>query len=224
MTHSPHAAMLFAAGFGTRMKHLTKDRPKPMIPVAGRPLIDHTIDLARDAGIETLVANLHYLPDVLADHLSPQGVKLSWEQPDILDTGGGLRKALPLLGNDPVITMNTDAIWSGPNPVKLLLNAWNPATMDGLMMCVPVSETTGRGLDLDSEGRMSWGGPLTYAGIQIIKTDLLEAIEERQFSLHLLWNQMEARGTLHGLTYPGRWCDVGHPDGIALAESLIADV
>lgn len=228
MTRTPHAAMLFAAGFGTRMKHLTKDRPKPMIPVAGRPLIDHAIDLARDAGVETLVANLHYLPEVLADHLSPQGVKLSWELPDILETGGGLKAALPVLGDDPVITLNTDAIWSGPNPVSLLLQAWDPDRMDALLMCVPTAQTlghSGRGdFALDAEGRLSRGGPLTYGGIQILKTDLLGDIEQRVFSLNMLWDQMHQHGRLCGLNYPGRWCDVGHPDGVALAESLIADV
>ncbi|SLN69234.1 Bifunctional protein GlmU [Falsiruegeria litorea R37] len=228
MTRSPHAAMLFAAGFGTRMKHLTKDRPKPMIPVAGRPLIDHTIDLARDAGVETLVANLHYLPELLADHLSPQGVKLSWELPDILETGGGLKAALPMLGNDPVITMNTDAIWSGPNPVSLLLQAWNPDRMDALLMCVPTSQTLGHSgggdFALDADGRLSRGGSLTYGGIQILKTDLLDSIEQRVFSLNLLWDRMHEQGRLCGLSFPGRWCDVGHPNGIALAESLINDV
>lgn len=216
--------MLFSAGFGTRMKHLTKDRPKPMIPVAGRPLIDHTIDLARDAGVQTLVANLHYLPEVLADHLSPQGVKLSWELPEILETGGGLKAALPLLGENPVITMNTDAIWSGPNPIDLLRAAWDPERMDALLMCVPASKTTGRSFALDSEGQISWGGTLTYGGVQIMKTDLLETIEIRSFSLNMLWDQMQESGRLYGLNYPGKWCDVGHPEGITVAESLINDV
>ncbi len=228
MTRAPHSAMLFAAGFGTRMKDLTQDRPKPMIPVAGRPLVDHTIDLARNAGIETMVANLHYLPDILAEHLTPLGVKLSWELPDILETGGGLRAALPLLGEDPVITMNTDAIWSGPNPVSQLLRAWDPDTMDALLMCVPVSQslghTGGGDFALDDQGKLSRGGTLTYGGIQILKTDLLETIEQRVFSLNILWDRMHERGRLCGLDYPGRWCDVGHPDGIALAESLINDV
>lgn len=228
MTQAPHAAMLFAAGFGTRMKHLTKDRPKPMIPVAGRPLIDHTIDLARDAGVTTLVANLHYMPEVLADHLTPKGVKLSWELPDILETGGGLKAALPLLGNGPVITMNTDAIWSGPNPLSQLLQAWNPDIMDALLMCVPTTQTVGHSgggdFALDAHGKLSRGGTLTYGGIQILKTELLGPIEQSVFSLNLVWDRIHEQGRLFGLSYPGRWCDVGHPDGIALAESLIIDV
>ncbi|WP_164661523.1 nucleotidyltransferase family protein [Tropicibacter sp. Alg240-R139] len=228
MTQAPHTAMLFAAGFGTRMKHLTKDRPKPMIPVAGRPLVDHTIDLARNAGIETLVANLHYLPEMLADHLTPKGVKLSWELPDILETGGGLKAALPLLGDDPVITMNTDAIWSGPNPVSQLLQAWNADTMDALLMCVPAPQALGHSgggdFTLNAQGKLSRGGSLTYGGIQILKTDLLETIDQSAFSLNMLWDRMHDQRRLHGLSYPGRWCDVGHPDGIALAEGLINDV
>ncbi|GAB5438738.1 nucleotidyltransferase family protein [Falsiruegeria mediterranea] len=228
MTQAPHTAMLFAAGFGTRMKHLTKDRPKPMIPVAGRPLVDHAIDLARNAGIETLVANLHYLPEVLADHLTPQDVKLSWELPDILETGGGLKAALPLLGDDPVITMNTDAIWSGPNPLSQLLQAWDPGTMDALLMCVPASQTLGHSgggdFALNAQGKLSRGGTQTYGGIQILKTELLGSIEQSVFSLNMVWDQIHEQGRLFGISYPGQWCDVGHPEGIALAESLINDV
>ena len=118
--------LLFAAGFGTRMKHLTKDRPKPMVTVAGRPLIDHALALAQDISPPTVVANLHYKPETLKAHLIPLGVKTILEEPDILETGGGLRNALPLLGAGPVITMNTDAIWRGPNPLWLLLDAWDP--------------------------------------------------------------------------------------------------
>lgn len=228
MNQDPNAAMLFAAGFGTRMKELTRDRPKPLISVAGKPLIDHTIELAREAGIEHLVANLHYKAQILADHLTPSGIQLSWELPDILETGGGLKAALPLVGKGPVITMNTDAIWSGPNPVKQLLKAWDPDTMDALLMCVPVSKTLGHSgggdFALDAQGKLSRGGTLTYGGIQILKTDLLESIEQRVFSLNVLWDKIHDQGRLFGLSYPGRWCDVGHPGGIALAESLIHDI
>lgn len=230
MTGAPRSAMIFAAGFGTRMGALTRTRPKPMIEVSGRPLIDHTLDLARDAGIGTIVANLHYLAPILAAHLGPQGVEISDESGEILETGGGLKAALPLLGPDPVVTMNSDAIWAGPNPVRLLQGAWNPARMDALLMCVPVAQALGHSgkgdFAANDQGQLSRGPGLVYGGIQIVKTDGLAGISERVFSLNLLWDRMHGDGRLFGLAYPGRWCDVGHPEGITLAESLIgpADV
>ena len=228
MTHDPEALMLFAAGFGTRMGALTQNCPKPLIPVAGRPLVDHALDLVNELGPKHVVANLHYLPDQLAAHLSPKGVLLSHETPDILETGGGLRAALPLLGPKPVFTLNPDAIWSGPNPLAMLQNAWDPAYMDALLMCVPVDQTighTGKGdFTADDEGRIIRGGDLIYGGAQILKTDGLKDISQKAFSLNLLWDMMQKQDRLFALIYPGRWCDVGHPEGITLAEGLIADV
>lgn len=228
MTRHPDAVMLFAAGFGTRMGAMTKDRPKPLIEVAGRPLIDHALDLVSDLGPQRVVANLHYLPDRLAAHLAPKGVLLSREEPEILETGGGLRAALPLLGPDPVFTLNTDAIWSGPNPLTLLRDAWNPDRMDALLMCVPIDQTighTGKGdFTADAEGRITRGPGLIYGGVQILKTEGLMAIPDKVFSLNLLWDQMHSEGRLFAATYPGLWCDVGRPEGIPLAEGLIADV
>ncbi len=230
MRNAPHALMLFAAGFGTRMKHLTKTQPKPMIKVAGKPLIDHAIDLGRDAGCAPIVANLHYLPDVLEAHLAPQSVQTVTELPDILETGGGLRNALPVLGAKPVFTSNTDAVWAGPNPLRLLADAWRPEVMDALLMTVPLDHAVGHGgggdFDLDANGALTRGGAMIYGGVQIIKTDGLADIDLAKFSLNLLWDRMLQDGRLHGLTYPGRWCDVGHPEGITLAEQMLenADV
>ena len=228
MTRSPQAVMLFAAGFGTRMGALTKDRPKPLIPVAGRPLIDHALDLVDDIQPDRAVANLHYRADQLAAHLTPKGVLLSHETPEILETGGGLRAALPLLGSDPVFTLNTDAIWSGPNPLKLLQDAWKPQEMDALLMCIPVAQTighTGPGdFTLGKDGRIVRGPGLVYGGAQIIRTDGLHGFAQKAFSLNLLWDRMLQSDRLFAVSYPGRWCDVGHPEGIALAEGLIADV
>ncbi|CUK13911.1 bifunctional N-acetylglucosamine-1-phosphate uridyltransferase/glucosamine-1-phosphate acetyltransferase [Ruegeria denitrificans] len=228
MTRRPDAVMLFAAGFGTRMGALTKDRPKPLIEVAGRPLIDHALDLTDDLRADRVVANLHYLPDQLATHLAPKGVLMSREEPEILETGGGLRAALPLLGPGPVFTLNTDAIWSGPNPLTLLRKAWNPDRMDALLMCVPIAQTVGHAgsgdFTTNAEGRISRGPGLVYGGAQIVKTDGLAAISEQAFSLNLLWDQMHELGRLFATIYPGRWCDVGRPEGVAMAEELIADV
>ncbi len=228
MTRHPEALMLFAAGFGTRMGALTKDRPKPLIEVAARPLIDHTLDLVGDLQPTRVVANLHYLPDQLEAHLAPKGVLLSREEPEILETGGGLRAALPLLGAGPVYTLNTDAIWSGPNPLSLLRDAWDPGRMDALLMCVPITQTIGHAgpgdFTADADGRITRGPGLVYGGAQIMKTDGLMDVSEKAFSLNVLWDQMHKRDRLFAAIYPGRWCDVGRPEGIALAEGLIADV
>jgi len=223
---APQNVMLFAAGFGTRMRELTKARPKPMIPVAGKPLIDHSLDLAKAIQPNRIVANTHYLPQILEDHLIPRGVQISREQPQVLDTGGGLRLALPLLGPDPVFTANTDVIWKGPNPFQLAQQAWDPDHMDALLVCIPVARCIGRkgggDFTVDPAGRINRGGDLVYGGIQILKTGGLTEIEEEVFSLNLLWNRMAQAGRLFAVEYPGYWCDVGHPEGISLAEDLIA--
>lgn len=230
MTRIPHSVMLFAAGFGTRMAPLTDNCPKPLIPVAGKPLIDHALDLVHEIMPSRVVANTHYLADQMAAHLHPLGVILSPEQPDILDTGGGLRAALPSLGSGPVMTMNTDAIWSGPNPLTLLRDAWQPDRMDGLLMCVPIPRAIGHAgtgdFILDDTGRVKRGAGEVFGGVQIIKPDLLDQIPERAFSLNRLWDMQMAQGRLFALSYPGQWCDVGHPEGIAQAEDLLrkADV
>ncbi|OED49544.1 nucleotidyltransferase [Rhodobacteraceae bacterium (ex Bugula neritina AB1)] len=218
--------MLFAAGFGTRMRELTRDKPKPMIEVAGQPLVAHALTLAKAVEPARIAANLHYKPEPLKAFLESENVLLSHEAPAILDTGGGLRHALPLLGDGPVFTMNTDAIWKGPNPLQLARDAWNPEQMDALLVCVPTERTVGRtgsgDFSADAAGRISRGGNLVYGGVQILKTDGLHQIDEQVFSLNVLWNKMAADNRLFALEYPGRWCDVGHPEGIALAEELIA--
>ncbi|SEQ86512.1 MobA-like NTP transferase domain-containing protein [Thalassovita taeanensis] len=217
--------MLFAAGFGTRMGALTAEQPKPMIPVAGKPLIDHALGLVDDYAPARAVVNLHYKPKALINHLAGRNVDLSLEEPEILETGGGLRAALPKLGTGPVFTMNTDAVWLGPNPLRLLEDAWNPEVMDALLICIPRENAVGHAgtgdFLSDPHGRLTRGPGQVYGGVQILKTDELSKIKDTTFSLNLLWNRMLDEGRLFGLSYPGNWCDVGRPEGIALAEKMI---
>lgn len=222
--------MIFAAGFGTRMGALTAERPKPLIEVGGRALLDHALDRAAEAGIARIVVNTHYLGQMIADHLHGFNVAVSHEWPDILDTGGGLRQALPMLGAGPVMTLNPDVLWLGPNPLELLRAAWDPRRMDALLLCLPPQNTLGRkgpgDFTLASDGRLSRGGDVVFGGAQILDPSGLEEIGETRFSLNLLWDRMIAEGRLHGLTYSGTWIDIGHPDGIELAEKALnrADV
>ncbi len=218
--------MLFAAGFGTRMGPLTKSRPKPLIPVAGKPLLEHALIQAEN--VPTRVVNAHYHADQIETYAQGKSLDVSLEHPDVLDTGGGLKNALPRLGTRPVFTLNTDAVWAGPNGLELLKSAWNPDEMDALLLCVPLQNAIGRkgggDFTLDPQGRLHRKGDLVYTGAQIIKTGGLAHIQETVFSLNVLWNQMAADKRLFGLTYPGKWCDVGHPDGITLAEEMLARV
>ena len=217
--------MLFAAGLGTRMGPLTANQPKPMVKVAGTPLIDHALKLTKGQPVQTPVVNLHYKADILIQHLRGQSVTLSDETDLLRDTGGGLRHALPLLGPDPVITLNTDAIWSGPNPIAQLLSEWRDE-MEGLLLLIPTPQVIGHkgagDFVIDPNGRLGREPGHIYSGIQMIRTDGLASIKEDVFSLNKLWDQAIKRGTLYGTTYAGRWCDVGQPDSIPLAEQLIA--
>lgn len=219
--------MLFAAGFGTRMGALTADRPKPLLPVAGRPLIDHALALADAAGITHIVANAHYRAAQITAHLAPRGIPVSVESPEILDTGGGLKAALPLLGPGPLITLNTDAVWTGPNPLDALRLAWDGRRMGALLTLVPVAAAVGRAppgdFTLQSDGQIVRGGDMVYAGAQAICPQALDGIDAAAFSLNRVWDALAARGQLFGTVHPGGWCDVGHPAGLALAEAMLAE-
>lgn len=221
--------MLFAAGFGTRMGDLTAHKPKPLIPVAGRPLIDHALNLAKTAGIESVVVNLHYLGDQLADHLKGRKIGLSWEREQILETGGGLRAALPLLGDGPVLTLNTDSVWTGKNPLMQLLSVWDTTRMDALLLLLPADKALGHSgggdFALGKDGRIKRAkgeGTAVFLGAQVVRTEGLAGITEPVFSLNQLWDEMIAKGRAFGLIHQGGWCDVGSPAGIVLAEGLLA--
>ncbi len=221
--------MIFAAGFGTRMGALTANRPKPLIEVAGKPLLDHAIELGTAAQVGPVVVNTHYLSAQIAQHLSGKAISISDESDVILETGGGLKKALPMLGNGPVMTLNSDAVWTGQNPLAELMAHWDETRMDALLLLLPATQAlghTGSGdFLLDAKGRITRaaGRPgLVYLGAQILRTEGLSHINKPVFSLNLLWDDMIAKGRAFGVVHDGGWCDVGRPEGISQAEALLA--
>lgn len=219
--------MIFAAGKGTRMAPLTDTRPKPLIEVAGRNLLDRALDMGRSAGAGRVVVNTHYLGQQIKDHLAGSDVAISDEADLLLETGGGLRKALPLLGEGPVMTLNPDVIWTGPNPLAALRAAWDDRRMDALLMLVAHDRARGRvgpgDFSLDAGGRISRKGDFVYAGCQIIRTERLAEIGDEIFSLNRLWDLMIAEGRAYGIAHPGGWCDLGRPETIAMAEAMLAE-
>lgn len=226
----PDTVMIFAAGRGTRMGALTAAQPKPMIPVAGKPLLDHALDIVDAAdGVSQIIVNTHYLADHIHAHLAGRDILFSHED-TLLETGGGLKKALALHKTASLFTLNADAVWSGPNPMQTLLQAWDPDRMDALMLLVPPENAIGHlgqgDFTIAPDGQLTRGPGLVYTGCQIIKTPLVAQVEDDVFSLNVAWDAIHQADRLFGLPYQGAWCDVGHPDGITLAEQMlgVADV
>lgn len=222
---TPDSVMLFAAGLGTRMRPLTNDRPKALVEVAGRTLLDHALTPAEQLPIPNRVINTHWMADQIDAAVAGRGVQLSDERDLLRETGGGLRHALPLLGTDPVFTMNTDAVWAGPNPYAALARAWDADRMDALVLLVPPERAHAHplrsGFALGADGR-AWLSPeLAYTGAQILRTEGLDDITEQVFSLRLLWDRAHARKRLFGVIYDGHWCDVGTPAAVAEAEAML---
>lgn len=220
------ALMIFAAGLGTRMRPLTDNRPKPLIEVAGQTLLDRALAMGRQAQLSPIVVNSHYLGEQIADHLAKQNVAISDESDLLLDTGGGLRKALPLLGDGPVMTLNPDVVWTGPNPLTALCEAWDDR-MDALLAVVPIATATARvgggDFSMDAAGRIARRGDFVYAGAHIIRPERLAEIPDQAFSLNRIWDVLIAEGRAYGMIHTGGWCDVGRPETIPLAETVLAD-
>ncbi len=225
-------AMVLAAGLGTRMRHLTADRPKPMVPVLGRPLIDRTLDRLGEIGVGEAVVNLHYRPDMLRAHVSGRkapGVVFSDETGLLLETGGGVAKALPLLGDAPFMVVNSDNIWIGEDAFAPLAAGWDAGAMDALLMLVPVE----RAIGYSRAGDFFLGGeklirrgdapsaPYVFTGAQILSPSLFDDVPEGPFSLNLVWDRAIAAGRAFGIVHPGAWCDVGTPEGLAEAEEAL---
>lgn len=228
---APHTAMVLAAGFGTRMGALTAAKPKPMLPVNGRPLIDHALDRCVEAGVRRAVVNLHYRGDQIRDHLAKRtGLSVLFsEEAEILETGGGVIHAAPLLGADPFYTINSDAIWAGPQPLPCLAAAWDDDRMDALLLLVRRQDAVGytRAGDFElTAGRPVRRGaaasaPYVYTGAQILSPRALRhAPPQAAFSLNLIWDALLASGRLFAVVHDGPWVDVGTPDGLTLAEQV----
>lgn len=230
---APQTAMVMAAGFGTRMGELTATRPKPLLPVAGKALIDHALDYLTAAGVSRAVVNLHYRGGMIRDHLAGREAPdvVFSEEPEILETGGGVVKALPLLGDAPFWTMNSDAIFTGPPPLPPVTEAWDSTRMGALLLLVPLEATishAGRGdFFMDAEGCLSRRGsaenaPYVYTGAQIIAPEGFGNAPEGAFSTNLIWDRLIEERRLFGVVHPGSWVDVGTAEGLRLATEVLA--
>lgn len=227
--------MVLAAGYGQRMRPLTLTRPKPLVEVSGKALIDYGFDSLRRAGVETAVVNVHYLADQIEAWARQQPaprIIISDERDQILDTGGGVAKALPLLGTDPFFVLNSDSFWVDDDEPALdrLRAAWDDATMDCLLLLSPLERTVGydgagdfvRGDDGRLMRRADSGEtPLAYIGGYLVSPRLFAGAPQGSFSMNTLWNRAIARGRLFGLEHLGRWLHVGTPDAIPLAAQAL---
>jgi MurNAc alpha-1-phosphate uridylyltransferase len=231
----PRAAMVLAAGRGERMRPLTDTLPKPLVVVAGKPLLDHVLDRLAAAGVERAVVNVHYLADLIENHLAGRKaprIVISDERAQLLDTGGGVVMALPALGRAPFFHINSDTIWIDsvkPN-LERLAEVFDPATMDALLLLAPSTESigySGRGdFVMMPDRRLRRRGerevaPFVYAGAAILRPELFDGAPKGPFSLTRLFDRAAEAGRLHGLRLEGVWMHVGTPEAIAKAEAAI---
>jgi MurNAc alpha-1-phosphate uridylyltransferase len=228
-------AMVMAAGLGTRMRPLTETLPKPMVQVAGKPLIDHALDRLAEAGIARAVVNVHHFPEAVEAHLSSRAapqVSISDERALLLETGGGMVRAQTQLP-DPFYCVNSDNIWiDGPKDAfRELSDAWDPARMDALLLLVAHSGARnfgGKGdFHMDGRGRLSRRrsgriAPFVFTGIQLVAKRLLRDAPEGPFSTNVLWDRAIAEGRLYGAAFTGQWFEVGNPEAIAPTEAALA--
>jgi N-acetyl-alpha-D-muramate 1-phosphate uridylyltransferase len=226
-------AMVLAAGYGERMRPLTLRVPKPLVPLAGRPLIDHVLDRLAAAGVDRAVVNVHYLPEQLEErlrHRARPAIVISDERDQLLDTGGGVKRALAELGRGPFFVHNADTVWSeGPSPaLPRMLQLWDPAIMDCLLLLAPLTSSIGYGgkgdFAMTQDGRLTRRGerqivPFAFAGVSLCDARLLDDSPDGRFSLNLLWDRALAEGRLYGMRLDGRWMHVGTPEALAEAES-----
>lgn len=228
-------AMVLAAGLGKRMRPLTDSRPKPLVELAGQTLLDRALASLAGGGITQFVVNSHYKGEMIADHLAGRGdIRLSPEEV-LLETGGGVKAALPLLGDDPFFVVNSDAVWcdGAQSTVARLAEFWNEEVMDALLLLVPMQAVAGDigdhpgdyHLEADGRARRRSAGeqaPFLFGGIQILHPRLFDDAPEGPFSLNILYDRAQAAGRLFGLAHDGEWYHVGSPAELASAETAFA--
>ncbi len=234
MTSMPKTAMILAAGLGERMRPITDSLPKPLVPVHGTPMLDTILDRLSDAGVERVVINLHYLGEMIERHLNGRrapAVEFSRES-ERLETGGGVRKALPLLGDDPFFALNGDVCWlDGQTPgLERLAAAWDADKMDALLLLHPSALTLGyEGVGdyvMNPEGRLRRRrerevAPFIFAGIQILHPRLFEGAPEGSFSLNKLYDKAQEAERLWGIRHDGEWYHIGTPESLREAEDAL---
>jgi N-acetyl-alpha-D-muramate 1-phosphate uridylyltransferase len=232
----PSSAFVLAAGKGERMRPLTESVPKPLVPLAGKPLIDHVLDRLAAAGIKRAVVNVHHLADQIEKHVakreSPE-IIISDERNALLDTGGGVLRALPKLGRAPFLIHNSDSVWiegMGSN-LDRLIDAWDDAAMDSLMLVASVASSIGYDgsgdFQMDPTGRLTRqsGGrvaPFVFAGVSIAHPRLFDGAPQGRFSLNQLWDRAIEKGRLYGIRLDGIWMHVGTPVAVGEAEAAIS--
>jgi N-acetyl-alpha-D-muramate 1-phosphate uridylyltransferase len=239
MPIQPSKAMVLAAGLGVRMRPLTERRPKPLVQVAGRPLLDHVLDKLGEAGVSEAVVNVHYLPDQIIDHVASRTrprVTISDERAQVLGTGGGVIKALPLLGNAPFFLVNADTLWiDGVRPnLARLAEGFDPTRMDILLLMAPTATSIGyAGLGdylmlpdgVLRKRRENQVVPFVYAGAAIISPSLFAGAPSGEFSLTKMFDRANEQERLFGLRLDGVWMHVGTPDAVhAAEEAFLASV
>ena len=232
--------MVLAAGLGLRLRPLTDQLPKPLIQVAGRSLVDRVLDRLSAGGVETAVVNLHHKAEMLRAHLekrtkrAPPKLVFSDETDRLMDTGGGVAKALPLLGKAPFVVCNSDFIWRDAivDSLASLAGRWDDAVMDALLLLQPTVGAhgyQGRGdFTMAPDGALSRRAdqsvaPFLYAGVQIVHPRLFAGCPEQPFSLNLLFDKAEEEERLFGLRHEGDWIDVGTPEGLEIAQELLRE-
>jgi MurNAc alpha-1-phosphate uridylyltransferase len=229
--------MIMAAGLGKRMRPLTATRPKPLIEVAGKALLDHVLDRLRAAGVKKVVVNVHYLADTVEAHLRARKTDMLFEISDerakLLETGGGLIHARALLGDEPFFCANSDNLWiDGPaETLGMMRNIWDPERMDALLLLVPLARATCHGgmgdFHMDAIGRLrrrkpAYVAPFVFTGVQIMSPRLLVDPPSDSFSTNIFWNRAIKAGRLYGVSHQGLWFDVGTPQAIPVVESMLA--
>jgi MurNAc alpha-1-phosphate uridylyltransferase len=225
-------AMILAAGRGERMRPLTDMVPKPMIPIAGRSMLDRSMDRLIAHGVRTIVVNVHHLGEQIATHLDGRARILREDR--LLETGGSVKNALPLLGNGPYFILNGDGLWrDGSQPMLSRMEAaWDPARMDALLLLHPIDKVIGREAKdrgdyfLEADGRARRRGeaasaPYLFASVSICDSRLLRDAPDGPFSLVKLWDRAQAEGRLFGVVHDGDWFHVGTPQALADAEAML---